>query len=66
MGKFLTAGGVAFRTIALLAESPNLMASFDALPRGRHPVLNCTIRTRPAIRGTTLVGLLLYLGYACA
>jgi succinyl-diaminopimelate desuccinylase len=66
IGKFLTADGLDFRTIAPMAESPNLMASFDASPRSRHLVLNCTICTRPAIRGTTPVGLLLYLGYVYA
>jgi len=47
IGKFLTAQGLGFRTVAPMAEYPNLIASFDASQPGRHLVLNGHIDVFP-------------------
>jgi succinyl-diaminopimelate desuccinylase len=47
IGKFLTAQGLDFRTVAPMQEFPNLIASFDAAQPGRHLVLNGHIDVFP-------------------
>jgi succinyl-diaminopimelate desuccinylase len=47
IGKFLTAQGLGFRTVAPMQEYPNLIASFDGAQPGRHLVLNGHIDVFP-------------------
>jgi succinyl-diaminopimelate desuccinylase len=47
VGKFLTAQGLEFRTVAPQEEFPNLIAAFDGAQPGRHLVLNGHIDVFP-------------------